>query len=152
MESGWTRWILEQFEFPFTRVLRAGLDAGNLNAKYDVLILSTARFPAVAAGRRPRRREAAPARPDPDDVPRSTASQLGRVTAEARSRSCAPSSKRRHRGRAQRLGDEPRGALRAADRESPGGERRADSAREVLRARVGADRESRHHAIRSPRG
>ncbi|MCA1560460.1 MAG: M14 family metallopeptidase, partial [Acidobacteria bacterium] len=34
MESGWTRWILEQFEFPFTRVYAPELDAGNLGAKY----------------------------------------------------------------------------------------------------------------------
>ena len=30
MPSGWTRWILEQFEFPFTVVYPQTLDAGNL--------------------------------------------------------------------------------------------------------------------------
>jgi hypothetical protein len=38
MEAGWARWILEQFEFKFDRVFAPQLDAGNLNAKYDVLI------------------------------------------------------------------------------------------------------------------
>ena len=29
IESGWTRWVLEQFEFPFDRVFAPKLDAGN---------------------------------------------------------------------------------------------------------------------------
>ncbi|MGA1416939.1 MAG: M14 family metallopeptidase, partial [Gemmatimonadaceae bacterium] len=36
MPSGWTRWLLEQYEFPFDVVYPQQLDAGNLNAKYDV--------------------------------------------------------------------------------------------------------------------
>ncbi|PYR00913.1 MAG: peptidase [Acidobacteria bacterium] len=38
MPSGWTRWIFEQYEFPFEVVFPQTLDAGNLNAKYDVLV------------------------------------------------------------------------------------------------------------------
>jgi hypothetical protein len=38
MPSGWTRWLFEQFEFPFEVVFPQALDAGNLNAKYDVLV------------------------------------------------------------------------------------------------------------------
>src|SRR5690606_9476352 len=34
MPSGWTRWLLEQYEFPFSVVYPQELDAGNLNAKY----------------------------------------------------------------------------------------------------------------------
>ena len=37
--SGWTRWLLEQFEFPFERVYVQALDAGDLAARYDVIIL-----------------------------------------------------------------------------------------------------------------
>ncbi len=40
MESGWLRFILEQFEFPYEVVFPPTIDAGNLNAKYDVLILT----------------------------------------------------------------------------------------------------------------
>src|SRR4029078_2309296 len=36
--SGWTRWIFEQYEFPFEVVFPQTLDTGNLNAKYDVLV------------------------------------------------------------------------------------------------------------------
>src|SRR5688572_15671675 len=47
MPSGWTRWILEQFEFPFTVVYPQDLDAGNLNAKYDALIFPDGAIPEV---------------------------------------------------------------------------------------------------------
>jgi len=52
MTAGWTRWILEQFEFPFTRVFVPRLDAGNLNADFDVLIFVSGAIPAPAAGGR----------------------------------------------------------------------------------------------------
>jgi hypothetical protein len=45
MPSGWTRWIMEQFEFPFEIVYPQTLDAGNLNAKYDVLIFVDGAIP-----------------------------------------------------------------------------------------------------------
>ncbi len=38
MPSGWTRWILEQFDFPFKRVYAPELDKGDLNKKFDVLV------------------------------------------------------------------------------------------------------------------
>lgn len=49
MPSGWTRWILEQFEFPFTVVYPQTLDAGNLAEKFDVIIFVTGGVPAVRA-------------------------------------------------------------------------------------------------------
>ena len=36
--SGWTRWLLERYEFPFEVVYPQALDAGSLSSKYDVLI------------------------------------------------------------------------------------------------------------------
>ncbi|HEY2435005.1 MAG TPA: M14 metallopeptidase family protein [Vicinamibacterales bacterium] len=39
MPSGWTRFLLERFEFPFTVVCGAGFDDTSLRAKYDVIIL-----------------------------------------------------------------------------------------------------------------
>jgi hypothetical protein len=38
MPSGWTRFLLENFEFPYENVYPQVIDAGNLKAKYDVLI------------------------------------------------------------------------------------------------------------------
>ncbi len=49
MPSGWTRWILEQFEFPFTVVYPQQLDAGNLADKYDVIVFVTGAIPAREA-------------------------------------------------------------------------------------------------------
>lgn len=50
MPSGWTRWLLEQFEFPFSVVYPQELDAGNLNAKYDALIFVDGAIPARRSG------------------------------------------------------------------------------------------------------
>jgi len=38
MPSGWTRWLFEQYEFPFEVVYPPALDAGNLKARFDVLV------------------------------------------------------------------------------------------------------------------
>jgi len=37
--SGWIRWLLERYEFPFERVFAQALDAGDLAGRFDVLIL-----------------------------------------------------------------------------------------------------------------
>jgi hypothetical protein len=39
MDEGWTRFVLEQFSFPYTSVMDDEIKKGNLNAKYDVIIL-----------------------------------------------------------------------------------------------------------------
>ena len=39
--SGWTRWMLERYEFPFEVVYAQTLDAGDLARRYDVVILTT---------------------------------------------------------------------------------------------------------------
>jgi hypothetical protein len=49
IDSGWARWILEQFEFPFERAFAPALDAGNLNAKYDTLVFVDGGIPAAPA-------------------------------------------------------------------------------------------------------
>jgi len=38
MESGWTRFIMEQFEFPYEKVFPKRLDAGDLKKDFDVLV------------------------------------------------------------------------------------------------------------------
>ena len=80
IESGWTRWLLEQFEFPFERVFAPALDAGNLAATYDVLIFPAGAIPVRAparGGTGGRGGSVAPA-----DAPPEYRSQLGRVTIE----------------------------------------------------------------------
>jgi hypothetical protein len=39
MDEGWTRWILEQHEFPFTSLDNAAVKAGSLHDRFDVIIL-----------------------------------------------------------------------------------------------------------------
>ncbi len=72
MPSGWTRWLLEQFEFPFEVVYPRTLDAGNLAAKYDVLIF--------VDGGIPRRDGAGGNQPQPATIPAEFRDSLGGVT------------------------------------------------------------------------
>ncbi len=53
MPSGWTRWIFEQFEFPFEVVYPKTLDAGDLKSKFDVIVFTdgAARLGAAGGGR-----------------------------------------------------------------------------------------------------
>ena len=41
MPSGWTRWLFEQFQFPFEVVYPPTLDQGDLRSKFDVLVFVT---------------------------------------------------------------------------------------------------------------
>lgn len=80
MPSGWTRWLLEQFEFPFQVVYPQELDEGNLSRKFDVLIFVTDAVPAgkinmVRRGRSMRRET-----PDLESVPEKYRGWLGEVT------------------------------------------------------------------------
>ncbi len=46
MPSGWTRWLFEQFEFPFTVIYPQTLDAGDLISKFDVIVFVTGAIPS----------------------------------------------------------------------------------------------------------
>src|SRR5205823_247100 len=50
MPAGWTRFILERFEFPFTVIFPPELDRGGLRDKFDVLILVDGAFTLRAPG------------------------------------------------------------------------------------------------------
>ncbi|MBE0659349.1 MAG: peptidase M14 family protein [Bryobacteraceae bacterium] len=55
MDEGWTRFLLEQFAFPYKSVMDAELKKGNLNSSYDVIILpddSTAALTGERTGER----------------------------------------------------------------------------------------------------
>ncbi|HEX2452970.1 MAG TPA: M14 metallopeptidase family protein [Vicinamibacterales bacterium] len=51
MPSGWTRLVLENFEFPYERVFPPDLDKGNLREKYDVIVFNGAGLGAGGGGR-----------------------------------------------------------------------------------------------------
>jgi hypothetical protein len=48
MPSGWTRWLLEQFEFPYEVIYPRTVDAGSLKNKFDVLIFTDGAIRAPA--------------------------------------------------------------------------------------------------------
>jgi hypothetical protein len=74
MASGWTRWIFEQFEFPYTKVFPQELDKGKLGAKYDVLVFQSdvlGREDGMGRGQ-----------PDAADIPAIYRPMLGKISDE----------------------------------------------------------------------
>ncbi|MGI8785159.1 MAG: M14 family metallopeptidase [Acidobacteriota bacterium] len=84
MDSGWARWILEQFEFPFERVFSPALDAGGLNARFDVLIFVDGGIPGPNRGGTGRRPATAGVGDSPQiyALPAEYQNQPGRTTVE----------------------------------------------------------------------
>jgi hypothetical protein len=78
MPSGWTRWLLEQYEFPFEVVYPQTLDAGNLNDQFDVLIFVTGAIPPAGSGPADRQGRS----PDATRIPAEYRGWLGNVTAD----------------------------------------------------------------------
>ena len=72
--SGWTRWLFEQFEFPFQLVYPQTLDAGHLKSKYDVLVLTDGAFRKGGKG--------SGSQPAPSSIPAEYRGWLGRITEE----------------------------------------------------------------------
>jgi hypothetical protein len=54
MDEGWTRFLLEMFEFPYSSLMDAEIKKGNLDQKYDVIILP-ADSPEIIKGEIPPR-------------------------------------------------------------------------------------------------
>jgi len=73
MTSGWGRFLLEQFEFPYQVVYPPSLDAGGLNERFDVLILPDgASFATTEAP--------SPNQVQPEQVPEEFRNRVGRMT------------------------------------------------------------------------
>jgi hypothetical protein len=81
MPSGWTRWLFEQFEFPYELVYPQMLDAGNLKNKFDVLVFADGAFRRAGAGGRGGGRGGAAAA-EPQNVPEQYRGWLGRISEE----------------------------------------------------------------------
>ena len=76
--SGWIRWLLEQFDFPFEVVYPPTLDEGNIREKFDVLIFPGGAIPSNRSGGEGNF-------PDnfggeTQDIPEEYRNQMGRVT------------------------------------------------------------------------
>jgi hypothetical protein len=50
IDEGWTRWLLERYDFPFISVSDADLRVGNLRARYDAIVLPSAPPERLIAG------------------------------------------------------------------------------------------------------
>ncbi len=71
IDEGWTRWVLEQYQFPFTSVGNAVIRTGGLNERFDVLILPSAPAQSLLSGF------------DPNVVPAEYAGGLGEAGLDA---------------------------------------------------------------------
>jgi hypothetical protein len=85
MDSGWIRWIFEQaYPTTFDVVYPATLDAGDLNAKYDVIIFPGGSIPAAAGDGGGRRGGGGGGQggPNPADIPEEFRGRLGNITVD----------------------------------------------------------------------
>jgi hypothetical protein len=78
--SGWTRWLLEQYEFPLQVVYPSTLDAGDLNGKFDALVFTDGAFRSGGVGGG--RGGGAPFGPgaNPANVPEEYRASVGRIS------------------------------------------------------------------------
>jgi len=76
ISSGWVRWILEQYHFPFKVIYSREIDAGKLRENYDMIVFVDGAIPAVGA--RPSRDTTSRA----DSIPPEYRQQLGRISAD----------------------------------------------------------------------
>jgi hypothetical protein len=53
MDEGWTRWVLEQFEFQFASVFDRDIRAGALRTRFDVIVLPDATYEQMLNGLAP---------------------------------------------------------------------------------------------------
>jgi len=79
MTAGWIRWLFEQYEFPFELVYPKALDAGNLRARFDVLVFSDGAYRSRGS-ERATMLESNP--PRSEEIPEQYRSHLGKLTEE----------------------------------------------------------------------
>jgi hypothetical protein len=51
MDEGWTRWLFDNFNVPYTSLRDADVKSGNLRAKFDVIVLPSMRMREIVEGR-----------------------------------------------------------------------------------------------------
>jgi hypothetical protein len=50
MDEGWTRWVIEQHEFPYTTLHNADVKAGKLRERFDVILFADQQPNSIVAG------------------------------------------------------------------------------------------------------
>ena len=79
MPSGWVRWIMEQYHFPFNVIYPKEINAGNLRDKYDVIVFVGGAIPSVSATGRTGGRDTSF---KPESVPVEWHQNIGRISAD----------------------------------------------------------------------
>jgi hypothetical protein len=77
--SGWVRWIMEQYHFPFRVIYPQDIDSGDLRKKYDVIIFVTRAIPPVS-GKETNRYGFEMKDPKPAEIPAQYRHTLGKIT------------------------------------------------------------------------
>jgi hypothetical protein len=80
MPSGWLRWMMEQYEFPFEVVFPQVLDAGNLKSNFDVMVFASGTYSEARGGRGGGGGGRGMFGITPDQIPEEYRSMLGAVT------------------------------------------------------------------------
>ncbi len=83
MPSGWIRWVLEQFEFPFEVIYPPAFLQGNLRQRFDVLLLPDGAFRATGRAETAGDAPPQPAPPGEDELPVEYRGRRGRLDAAA---------------------------------------------------------------------
>jgi hypothetical protein len=78
MPSGWVRWLLEQYEFPYELVFPQALDGGNLRAKFDAIILPDGAVREPGGGRGGEGQFGR--QPKAEEIPAEWRARLGAIT------------------------------------------------------------------------
>lgn len=78
MPSGWVRWIMEQFHYPFDVVFPQDINKGDLNARYDVILFIDGGIPPAG----PASENARNQQPKPEEIPAQYQRMLGSITAK----------------------------------------------------------------------
>ncbi len=79
MPSGWVRWMMEQYHFPFSLVYPKDIDAGTLKQRYDVIVFVTRAIPPVG-GEENNRGGYRQTQPAADDIPEQYRNMLGKIS------------------------------------------------------------------------
>ncbi len=80
MTSGWTRWIMEQFNYSFDVIYPKNIDTGDLKSKYDVIVFTGGAIPAVSSQTNENTGRGGNT-PNPDSIPPEYKNRVGRITA-----------------------------------------------------------------------
>jgi hypothetical protein len=79
MSSGWIRWILEQYHFPFQVIYSKEIDTTDLRKKYDAIVFVSGAIPAVNRGTSNR---SVNTQPKPEEIPVEYRASLGRISTD----------------------------------------------------------------------